>query len=72
MVAVVQMRPGHPRDDDALLAEAGRHVARDKLPKAVIYVDEIVRSPSGKADYRWAGQVVDGQVVTGPTAAGPA
>jgi fatty-acyl-CoA synthase len=47
-------------------------VARYKLPKAVIYVDEIVRSPSGKADYRWAGQVVAGQVVTGPTAAGPA
>ena len=33
VVAVVQLRPGHPHDDDALLAEAGRHVARYKLPE---------------------------------------
>jgi hypothetical protein len=24
------------------------------LPKDFIYVDHVVRSPSGKADYRWA------------------
>jgi 3-oxocholest-4-en-26-oate---CoA ligase len=40
-----------------VLAEAERHIARYKLPKAIIWVDEIVRSPSGKADYRWAKQV---------------
>ena len=26
-------------------------------PRAIVFVDEIVRSPSGKADYRWARQV---------------
>ena len=41
----------------SLLAEAARHIARYKLPKAIVFVDEIVRSPSGKADYRWARQV---------------
>jgi hypothetical protein len=30
------------------------------LPKAYVYRDKIVRSPSGKADYRWAkAQVIE-------------
>ena len=44
----------------SLLAEAERHIARYKLPKAFVFVDEIVRSPSGKADYRWAKQIAAG------------
>ena len=36
------------------MAHAGRHVARYKLPKDVLFLDAIQRSPSGKADYRWA------------------
>jgi len=28
--------------------------ADTKLPRTIIYVDEMVRNPSGKADYRWA------------------
>ena len=28
-----------------------------KVPKQVIFVDEVVRSPTGKADYRWAAAV---------------
>jgi fatty-acyl-CoA synthase len=40
-----------------LRAAASEHIARYKLPKEIRYVDEIVRSPSGKADYRWAKQV---------------
>ena len=36
--------------------EAERHIARYKLPKAFVFVPEIVCSPSGKADYRWAKQ----------------
>jgi acyl-CoA synthetase (AMP-forming)/AMP-acid ligase II len=53
-VAIVQLEPGATATDDDLLAEAGRHVARYKVPKAVIRVDTVERSPSGKADYRWA------------------
>jgi acyl-CoA synthetase (AMP-forming)/AMP-acid ligase II len=30
------------------------HVARYKLPKAFVFRPSIQRSPSGKADYRWA------------------
>ncbi|HSM66183.1 MAG TPA: acyl-CoA synthetase [Ilumatobacteraceae bacterium] len=57
VVAIVRIREGYDVDDDALLAEAARHIARYKLPKQIRYVDEIVRSPSGKADYRWAKQL---------------
>jgi 3-oxocholest-4-en-26-oate---CoA ligase len=54
VVAVVRLRRGSVTTAADLLAEAERHVARYKLPKAVVFVEEIVRSPSGKADYRWA------------------
>jgi fatty-acyl-CoA synthase len=57
VVAIVRVRDGYQTDDSELLSEVGRHIARYKLPKAIIYVDEIVRSPSGKADYRWARQI---------------
>ncbi len=58
VVAVVRLRDGAEADHGALRDEAGRHIARYKLPKATIFVDEVVRSPSGKADYRWARSVV--------------
>jgi fatty-acyl-CoA synthase len=54
VVAIVRIRAGHAVDDADLLAAAGHHIARYKLPKFFKYVDEILRSPSGKADYRWA------------------
>ncbi|MEO7428144.1 MAG: AMP-binding protein, partial [Acidimicrobiales bacterium] len=58
VVAVVQLRDGATRDEASLLAEAASHVARYKLPKAFRFVDAIVRSPAGKADYRWAKEQV--------------
>ena len=36
------------------IATAAEHLARYKLPKAFVAVDQIVRSASGKPDYRWA------------------
>ncbi len=54
VIAVVQLRPGADADEQALLEEAAAHVARFKLPKAFVFVDSVVRSPAGKADYRWA------------------
>jgi acyl-CoA synthetase (AMP-forming)/AMP-acid ligase II len=57
VVAVVQIRDGRDPSDDALLASCERHLARYKLPKAIIRVTKVQRSPAGKADYRWAKQV---------------
>jgi fatty-acyl-CoA synthase len=57
IVAVVQLREGVAPSSEleaSLTAEAAKHVARYKLPKAWVFVDQMVRSPSGKADYRWA------------------
>jgi acyl-CoA synthetase (AMP-forming)/AMP-acid ligase II len=54
VVAIVQLRPGSTATAADLLQTAGTRIARFKLPKAFVFVDEIVRSPSGKADYRWA------------------
>jgi acyl-CoA synthetase (AMP-forming)/AMP-acid ligase II len=54
VTAVVQTRPGERPTDAELTEFAARHLARYKLPRAVLFVDEMVRSPSGKADYRWA------------------
>ncbi|NBR66315.1 MAG: acyl-CoA synthetase, partial [Actinobacteria bacterium] len=56
VVAIVRLKEGRSPDVDALLAEAERHIARYKFPKAFVFVPEIVRSPAGKADYRWAKQ----------------
>ncbi len=53
VVAVVAVTGGEVTDDE-ILAEAARHIARYKLPKAIVRRDELQRSPSGKADYRWA------------------
>jgi 3-oxocholest-4-en-26-oate---CoA ligase len=58
VVAVVQLREGATATEDDLLAEAATHVARYKLPKAFVFRDAIVRSPAGKADYRWAKEQV--------------
>lgn len=53
-VAIVQVVEGSDVTDEELLAEAARHVARYKVPKAIVRCTEVERSPSGKADYRWA------------------
>jgi 3-oxocholest-4-en-26-oate---CoA ligase len=54
VVALVALVDGASVSADDVVREAGRHVARYKLPKAVVFLPEIVRSPAGKADYRWA------------------
>ncbi len=57
VVAVVQLAPGVTPDTVGLSTECAKHVARYKLPKAYVFVDKVVRSPAGKADYRWAKQI---------------
>ena len=56
VVAVVQLRVGSTATVDDLLGESEKHLARYKLPKQIVLVDHVVRSPAGKADYRWARQ----------------
>jgi fatty-acyl-CoA synthase len=59
VTAVVALRAGSRASEDDLRAACEGHIARYKLPRAFVFVDEVVRAPSGKADYRWARQVAD-------------
>ncbi len=58
VVGVVSQREGAARpsfeDVRAFLRE---RLAGYKLPKALVWVDEVRRSPAGKQDYRWARDV---------------
>ena len=54
VVAVVALQPGADVGADEIAEHAAASIARYKLPKAVVFVDDVVRSPAGKADYRWA------------------
>ncbi len=58
VVAVVQLAEGAPAaaNSTSIVEHASAHIARYKLPKEVVFVERIQRSPSGKADYRWAAE----------------
>ena len=55
--AVVQPNPGTSPDLEGLRQVGRRTLAGYKLPKHLVLVDEVRRSPAGKADYRWAREV---------------
>ena len=57
VVAVVRLKAGTSTTEESLRQTAQQHIARFKLPKQFVFVDAIVRSPAGKADYRWAKQI---------------
>lgn len=44
-------------DEEELVAFCKERLAGYKVPKAVVLVDEVQRSPAGKPDYRWARDV---------------
>ncbi|MDJ1137138.1 acyl-CoA synthetase [Streptomyces iconiensis] len=55
VAAVVQLREGaEPLTQDAVQAHTRTRLAGYKVPRTVVISDRIQRSPSGKADYRWA------------------
>ena len=56
VTAVVALRPGAQVGEDDLREAAATALARYKLPRAFVFVDAVVRTPSGKPDYRWAKQ----------------
>jgi acyl-CoA synthetase (AMP-forming)/AMP-acid ligase II len=54
VVAVVQPRPGDAPTLAALQEHARTLLAGYKVPRELVTVAAIMRSPSGKPDYRWA------------------
>jgi acyl-CoA synthetase (AMP-forming)/AMP-acid ligase II len=61
IVAVVQLRlaSGGQVTEAELQTHLAQRLARYKLPKCWVFVTQVQRSPSGKADYRWARSVAE-------------
>ena len=59
VIAVVAPRPAAAVPDYAeVKAYLSDKLAGYKVPKALVWVDEVKRSPAGKQDYRWAKDMV--------------
>jgi acyl-CoA synthetase (AMP-forming)/AMP-acid ligase II len=54
VAAVVEPRAGAELTLDSLQEHCRQHVAGYKIPRQLHLVERLVRSPSGKPDYRWA------------------
>ncbi|WP_449064489.1 acyl-CoA synthetase [Planomonospora algeriensis] len=54
VAAVVEPRPGAAPTAEELDAHCRTRLSGYKVPRIFAFVDEMVRSPAGKADYRWA------------------
>lgn len=58
VIGIVSQRDGAARPDDEAVRDYLRErLAGYKLPKALIWVEEVRRSAAGKQDYRWAKEV---------------
>ncbi|OKH73827.1 acyl-CoA synthetase [Mycobacterium sp. SWH-M5] len=64
VVAVVQFAEGASATDEELVEVCKRSIASYKVPKAFIRSAGIMRSPAGKADYRWAKEVATAAVTS--------
>jgi acyl-CoA synthetase (AMP-forming)/AMP-acid ligase II len=61
---VVQPRPGAEPTLGAIQDHCRTKIAGYKVPRELYVVDTVVRSPSGKPDYRWAKEVATGAPAT--------
>jgi len=62
VVAVVALLPDKQFEQAAFERVCRERLAGYKIPRTVVLVDEIRRSPAGKADYGWAKRVVEGRL----------
>ena len=63
VAALIQVRPETPTPStEEVEAHCRTLLAGYKVPRVVLVVDEVLRSPSGKADYPWAKQVATAAV----------
>ncbi len=59
ITAVVALESASNTDEQALIDWVKTKLAAYKAPKRIVVVDAIVRSPSGKSDYRWAKTIAE-------------
>lgn len=59
VVAVLSVRAGVRVEQGELEDYCRHYLAGYKVPKAIVIVDEVMRSPAGKANYRWAKETAE-------------
>lgn len=64
VVAVIEPREGKVPTLEVLHAHCEHKLSRYKLPRKLVLVAQMVRSPAGKADYRWAKDIALGSEIT--------
>jgi acyl-CoA synthetase (AMP-forming)/AMP-acid ligase II len=60
VTAVVALRPGWRATEDEMKEAVRGRLAGYKVPKRVVFVPDIPRTPAGKAQYEWARRVATG------------
>ena len=56
VVALASYQDDKEISEQDLIGFTREHLAGYKLPKQVVFVDEVMRAPNGKANYKWAKQ----------------
>jgi acyl-CoA synthetase (AMP-forming)/AMP-acid ligase II len=64
VAALVQARPGQAIDQAEMETHLRTLIAGYKIPRSVWLVEQIGRTPAGKADYRWAHRYADEQLAS--------
>jgi acyl-CoA synthetase (AMP-forming)/AMP-acid ligase II len=59
VTGVVSLRPGGVVSPDELRAFTKKKLAGYKIPKQLFLVERVERAPNGKADYKWAREVIE-------------
>ena len=59
------LRPGGKTTPEALRDYTRTKLAAYKVPKQLIAVGEVERAPNGKADYKWARQILEAEASGG-------
>ena len=54
VVAVIQRREVVDLSVEELKESASKYIASYKMPKEIVFSDQIERAPSGKPNYQWA------------------
>ena len=59
IVALASFVDGREIEEQDLISFTRESLAGYKLPKQVLFVDEVMRAPNGKANYKWANETAE-------------
>ena len=62
IVAVVSTVDNQQVDEAELIENTRKSIAGYKLPKTILFADEVQRAPNGKANYKWAKALAEEQL----------